>query len=300
MALLAVILLVVAVFNLNTSANNVPVVPLNVVAGEDFWGSLVSQLGGSKVNVTSIVTDPNADPHEYESSTTDARNFALANYVILNGAGYDSWGDELLSSSPDASRKVLNVATLLGEKVGDNPHFWYSPGDVNRVVNQMKNDLIALDPRDKSYFESRAMKLNSALSTYQQTIAAIKDKYRGTKVAATEDIFTYLAQAAGLDLISPTAFTQAVAEGNDPPADAVVQFEQQLTSSSVKLLVYNKQTITPLTNSMKQLAIAHHIPVVGVSEIIEPQGITFEQWMNNQVMSIKQALDKEAGAPGSL
>ena len=100
---------------------------LQVVAAENFWGSLVSQIGGSHVQVLSIVSDPNADPHEYESNATDARAVATANYVIENGAGYDSWMDKLVGAGSSPNRKVLNVATLLGKKEGDNPHFWYNP-----------------------------------------------------------------------------------------------------------------------------------------------------------------------------
>src|SRR5437868_6544374 len=70
---------------------------LQVLAGENFWGSIAAQLGGSHVSVTSVVTNPNADPHDFESSTKDARAFATADYVILNGAGYDDWGSKLLS-----------------------------------------------------------------------------------------------------------------------------------------------------------------------------------------------------------
>ena len=69
------------------STTAAPSATINVVAAENFWGGIASQLGGSKVSVQSVVTDPNADPHEYESSTNDARAFAEANLVILNGAG---------------------------------------------------------------------------------------------------------------------------------------------------------------------------------------------------------------------
>jgi hypothetical protein len=100
---------------------------LQVIAGENFWGSIAAQLGGARVEVTSIVTNPNTDPHEYESSATDARAFATADYVILNGAGYDDWGQKLLSANPSSSRKVFTVADLLNKKAGDNPHFWYNP-----------------------------------------------------------------------------------------------------------------------------------------------------------------------------
>src|SRR5579863_9816739 len=117
---------------------------LNVVAGENFWGSIAAQLGGTHVNVTSIVTDPNADPHQYEGSTQDARAFAQANYVILNGAGYDSWGQKLLDANPESGRKVFTVANLLGKHEGDNPHFWYNPSYVEHVSNQVTRDYQAL------------------------------------------------------------------------------------------------------------------------------------------------------------
>src|SRR5579859_6069296 len=118
-----------------------PTKALAIVAGENFWGSIVSQLAGKAGNVTSVVTDPNADPHNYESSSDDARAFAGADYVVLNGAGYDSWADKLLSGNPRSKRKVLNVADLLGKKEGDNPHFWYDPAYVSRLTDQIEADL---------------------------------------------------------------------------------------------------------------------------------------------------------------
>lgn len=145
---------------------------LQVVAAENFWGSLVSQLGGSHVQVLSVVSDPNADPHEYESNATDARTVATANYVIENGAGYDSWMDKLVDAgsggSPD--RKVLNVADLLGKKEGDNPHFWYDPVYVNQAIARMEQDLIALDPADTAYYQAQYTMLQASLAPYQSRI----------------------------------------------------------------------------------------------------------------------------------
>ena len=125
-----------------------------------------------------------------------------------------------------------------------------------RLGLQMEQDLIALDSANASYYEEQYATLQASLAQYQNRIATIKQQYSGTKVAATEDIFVYLANAAGLDLVSPPAFTEAVAEGNDPPAASIVQFEEQLKSGDVKVLVYNQQTVTPLTDSMKALAAA--------------------------------------------
>ena len=239
---------------------------LQVVAAENFWGSLVSQIGGSHVQVLSVVSDPNADPHEYESNTADARAVATASYVIENGAGYDSWMDKLLSASPDPGRKTLDVAALLGKKEGDNPHFWYDPDYVNLAAAQMEKDLIALDPANASSYEANYTALQASLAQYQNRIASIQQQFGGTKVAATEDVFSYLATAAGLDLVSPPAFIQAVAEGNDPPAPSIVEFEDQLKAGGIGVLVYNQQTVTPLTENMKKLAADQGIPVIGITK----------------------------------
>lgn len=269
---------------------------LQVVAAENFWGSLVSQIGGSHVQVLSIVSDPNADPHEYESNASDARAIATANYVIENGAGYDSWADKLLGAGPGTNpdRKVLNVATLLGKQEGDNPHFWYSPTYVNQVIAQMEQDLISLDPAYTADYENNYKTLQASLAQYQNRIATIKQQFGGTKVAATEDIFAYLAEAAGLNLVSPPAFIQAVAEGNDPPASSIVEFENQLKSGEIQVLVYNQQTVTPLTENMKKLAADQGIPVIGVTETIQPPDVSFEDWMDAQLIELQNALNAQA------
>ena len=294
---LAIVVVVAAAISLNSHHNSNNAASghkLQIVAAENFWGSLVSQLGGSRVAVTSVVSDPNADPHEYESNTKNARSFATANYVILNGAGYDSWGNKLLSAQPNPQRKVLTVATLVGKKEGDNPHLWYNPAYVNQAVSQMDKDLIVLDPGGKSYYQQQLKTLQASMAPYQSRIASIKRQFGGTKVAATEDIFQYLANAAGLDLVSPPAFIEAVAEGNDPPTASVVAFQQQLQSDQVKALVYNQQTVTPLTDSIKKLAANNNIPIVGVTETIQPPDTTFQDWMNAELINLENALNANA------
>jgi zinc/manganese transport system substrate-binding protein len=264
---------------------------IQIVAAENFWGSLISQLGGTHVQVLSIVSDPNADPHEYESSTDNARAIANADYIIVNGAGYDDWSNKLIGAGVKPNCKVLNVAKLLGKKEGDNPHFWYSPDYVNQTVKQMELDLISIDPANATYYEQNYANLLLSLEQYQNRIAKIKQQFNGTQVAATEDIFAYLAEPAGLNLISPPAFTQAVAEGNDPPVQSVVQFETQLKSGNVSVLVYNQQTVTPITEKMKKLAAEQGIPVVGITETIQPPDVSFQDWMNSELISLQNALN---------
>ena len=263
---------------------------IGVVAGENFWGSLAGELGGTKVSVQSVVTDPNADPHEYESSSADARAFADAKLVILNGAGYDTWGQKLLDANPSTGREVLTVADVLGKKEGDNPHFWYSPTYVKQIADRITSELKSIDPADASYFDQQRSALATALQPVDSEIAAIKQKYSGAPIGSTESIFVYTADALGLNLTTPPEFMQAVSEGNDPPASAVAQFQDQISHNQIKVLVYNTQTTTAVTTNIKSLATSHHIPSVGVSETIQPVNLDFQDWQLKQLQALESAL----------
>jgi zinc/manganese transport system substrate-binding protein len=262
---------------------------INVVSGESFWGSIATQLGGQKVNVQSVVTDPNADPHEYETSTNDARAFADANLVILNGAGYDDWGRRLLDANPSAHRQVLDVAQLLGRKVGDNPHFWYQPDFVVKVADALTAQYRSIDSADSSYFEQRRADFATALNPYQDKITGIKQRFGGTAIGSTESIFVYMADALGLKLTTPTAFMDAVSQGTDPPVSSVAAFHDQIAANEIKVLVYNLQTATSVTTNLVQLAASHHIPSVGMSET-QPANATFEGWQLAQLDRLESAL----------
>jgi zinc/manganese transport system substrate-binding protein len=267
-----------------------PARTLNIVAGENFWGSIVSQLAGKAGNVTSVISDPNADPHSFESSSDGARAFAGADFVVLNGAGYDSWASKLLSGNPNSKRMVLSVADLLGKKEGDNPHFWYNPDYVAKVTDRIQSDLKNLDPADASYFDGQRAAFDNATRPYASTLAAIKATYSSTPVASTESIVVYLTQYLGLDLISPSGFMQAVSEGNDPPAASVALFQQQITTKQAKVLLYNSQTSTAVTTNMKNLAGRAGVVTVPVTETVDPRQATFEQWFTGELTSLQAAL----------
>jgi len=267
---------------------------IHVVAAENFWGSLVSQLGGSRTQVLSIVTDPNADPHEYEGNSQDATAIANAAFVIVNGAGYDDWALKMIAASNAPNQVVLNVQELIGQTIGANPHFWYSPYYVNDTVKAMYNDLISIDPADTAYFTQQYVALNASLGVYNARISEIRAQFAGVKVASTESIFVYLGNATGLDVVSPPAFMDAVAEGNDPPAQSVVQFQQLIQNGTVTVLVYNEQTVTPLTQSIKALAAQKGIPIVGVTETIQPPDVPFQVWMNAELIALQNALNAQA------
>jgi zinc/manganese transport system substrate-binding protein len=273
-----------------TSGVASPAGVINVVAAENFWGSIAGQLGGSKAAVQSVVSDPNTDPHEYESSTNDARAFADASLVILNGAGYDAWGKKLLDANPNAHRQVLDVSRMLGLTVGDNPHFWYNPAYVERVADSITAAYKSIDSADATYFDQRRVEVTTALQPYTAEIGTIRQKYAATPIGATESVFVYMASALGLNLTTPGEFMNAVAEGIDPPASAVVTFQNQISANRIKALIYNVQTATAVTTNVKALAATHNIPSVGVSETLLPENATFQDWQLKQLKSVEAAL----------
>jgi len=270
---------------------------INVVAAENFWGSLVSQLGGVHVNVTSVVSDPNADPHDYQTNPKNAEAVSNAKLVIINGANYDTWALALMGSANAPNQVVLNVQKLLNQPVDANPHFWYSPYYVNDTVAAMYKDLVAIDPADTGYFQSQYSSLNASLwQSYMKQEVQIRQQFSGVPVASTESIFVYMANASGLDVVSPVGFMQAISEGNDPSAQDVAAMEDLMTGGTcnVHLLIYNEQTVTPLTETIKSLAAQHQIPTVGVTETIQPPSYSFQFWMGSEVLNLQNALNSEA------
>jgi zinc/manganese transport system substrate-binding protein len=249
--------------------------------------------------VLSIVSDPNADPHEYEANSSDAIAVSDAQLVIVNGVGYDDWALQLVAAADNPSQLVLNVGDLNGVSVNGgivtgNPHMWYNPTYVNRTVAAMYSDLVAIQPSSTAYFQANYATLNVSLGQLYDQAAEIRDLFAGTEVASTESIFVYLANYTHLDLVSPPAFMEAIAEGNDPPAQSEVEFQCQLQSGKVAVLVYNEQTVTPITSQMKTLAAENNVTIVGVTETIQPPGVSFQVWMEAQYLQLENALNAKA------
>lgn len=269
---------------------------LRVVAAENFWGSIAAQLGGDHVQVTSIVTNPDTDPHDYEPTPADARLVADARYVILNGAGYDAWGQKLLAANPVSGRSTLDIGDLVGVKAGGNPHLWYNPAFVSQVIDRITSDYQALDPGDAAYFDQQRMHfLSVTLQRYHDIIDTITQRYAGTPLGSTESIFVYMAKALGLNLTTPPGFMDAVSEGNDIAAADKATFDRQLSGKQIKVLVYNKQNATPDTEAIKQKAESAGIPVVSITETLDPASATFQAWQVQQLTDLRQALARATG-----
>jgi zinc/manganese transport system substrate-binding protein len=269
---------------------------VSIVAAENFWGSIAAQLGGSKVTVTSIIKNPNTDPHSYEPTASDARTVAEANLLIVNGVGYDPWATDLAAANPSSGRLTLNVGQLVGVAAGGNPHRWYSPPDVMQVVRQITADLQKLDPANTAYFaRSEQTFVNQTLAKYDSLIAEIRAKYAGTPVGASESIFSPLAQALGLRLITPPSFLAAISEGSGPTAADKATIDHQIQTHEIKVYVYNSQNATPDVQTQVKEAQAQGIPVVTITETLSPASATFEQWQVAELQRLQQALAKATG-----
>jgi zinc/manganese transport system substrate-binding protein len=260
-----------------------------VVAAENFYGDIVGQIGGDQVTVTSIISDPNVDPHEYESSARDAAAVANARLIIQNGLGYDAFLDRLMKASPNPQRKLIVVAELTGHKKGDNVHLWYDPPTIPKLAQTILEALVHIDPGNAKSYQNWYRAFQASLPPLTQAIASLKAQHAGTRAAVTEPVFGYMAQALGLNVITPIAFQKAIEEGEDPPAAAWAQMEDQLRKHQVKLLLHNTQTVSPITTRVQQLAKQVGVPVVGVSET-EPPGKSFQQWMLSQLEQLRAAL----------
>jgi zinc/manganese transport system substrate-binding protein len=267
-----------------------------VVAAENFWGSIAGQLGGSDVAVQSIIVNPNTDPHSYEPTASDGIALAKSQMAIVNGIGYDTWASKLLAANAPSSRVVLNVGDLLGLNQGDNPHQWYSPSSVQRVVNQIVADYKRLLPKDAAYFEhQRAIFETRDLAAYHEAIDSIRARYAGVPLGYSESIFQPMGQALGLRLVTPYSFSNAIAEGTDVSAGDKQTVDAQAQEHHIKVWVYNSQNVTPDVQRVNQLAQAAHIPIATVTETLSPASDSFEQWQVAELKSLAQALHQATG-----
>lgn len=262
---------------------------IGVVAAENVYGDIVGQLAGDRVALTSILSNPAVDPHAYGVNARDAAAVANARLVIQNGLGYDAFVDRLVAASPNPQRTLLAVASLTGHRAGDNPHLWYDPATAPALAEAVVGFLVRADPGHAALYRDRLRAFRASLRPLARAIGALRARYAGTPVAVTEPVFNYMAQAIGLAILTPVAFQKAIEEGRDPPAAATARMEDQLRTREVRLLLYNTQTISPVTTRMRQLARQAGIPVVGVSET-EPPGTSYQQWMLGQLEAVDAAL----------
>jgi len=262
-----------------------------VLAAENMWGDVLAQIGGAKVSVTSIISDPNADPHEYESSVTDAAAIAHARLVVTNGAGYDDFVNRLVSAGNSTQRVVLSVANIVGVHGSNpNPHLWYDPGYVTTAARAFERALADISPVDSATFSANLAAFLSGEQTVVGVIDQLRSRYAGTKVGYTERVAGYLVQAAALQLGTPSGFAQAVEDGNDPSPLDNATFEHAITAHVIKVLIYNSQVTDTATSHIRKLASSNGIPTVGMSETFPPADKDFQTWQLDQARALLAAL----------
>ncbi|MGH6981175.1 MAG: metal ABC transporter solute-binding protein, Zn/Mn family [Stellaceae bacterium] len=259
-----------------------------IVAAENFYGDVAQQIGGSAVSVVSILTNPDQDPHLFEASPSTARRIAAARLVVYNGADYDPWMVKLLAGSPSKMRVVIEVASLLHRRPGDNPHLWYDPAAMPALARELASRLGAIDPSRRSDYERNRDAFLISLAPLGDKIAAMRKTYRGVSVTATEPVFSYMADAIGLAMRNGR-FQLAVMNDAEPGAGDIAAFEDDLKLRRVRVLLYNNQASGKLTERMQALAKSNGIPVVGVGET-EPPGIRYQDWMMKQLATLDAAL----------
>ncbi|HEY3848651.1 MAG TPA: zinc ABC transporter substrate-binding protein [Acetobacteraceae bacterium] len=262
--------------------------PIYIVAAENFYGDVAKQIGGPNVGVSSILNNPDQDPHLFEISPSVGRNVSAARIVIYNGIDYDPWMQKLLRAARSADRQTIVVADLIGRKSGDNPHIWYDPATMLALAKTLSTDLIADDPADKPQYQTRLERFEASMQPIQAKIAELRQRLAGTPVTATEPVFGYMFDALGMR-VRDMSFQMAVMNNTEPGASDVAAFENDLKTHQVTLLVYNSQASDPIAARMEKLAKASHIPVVGATET-EPPGKTYQAWIMSELDAVDRAL----------
>jgi zinc/manganese transport system substrate-binding protein len=262
--------------------------PIAVVAAETCYGDVAEQVGGSAVKVTSILTNPDQDPHLFEASASTARALAAARIVIYNGADYDPWMSKLLSASRATGRITIEVAKLVGKKAGDNPHLWYDPATMPAVAKALAAQLAKLDPDHRSDYEARRDAFDASLKPIDEKIAALRQRYAGTAITATEPVAGYMAEAIHLRVRNPR-FQLAIMNNTEPSASEIAAFQKDLKTRTVKVLLYNSQTSEELTEKMRSIAKDSGVPIVGVTET-EPEGKKYQDWMLSELTALETGL----------
>jgi zinc/manganese transport system substrate-binding protein len=262
--------------------------PVRIVAAENFYGDVAAQIGGDDVAVTSILSNPDDDPHLFEASASTAKALAGAKVVIVNGVDYDPWMEKLLSANKAPGRKEIVVAQLVGRKAGDNPHLWYEPSYVKAAAEALVADLDAIDPAHKADYDKSEAQFLDSLKPLDAKIADMRKKYAGAPVIASEPVFGYQAGLIGLK-VHNEKFALAVMNNAEPTASEVAAFESDLKGHKVKAMLYNAQASEPAVGRLVQMAKDNNIPVVGVSET-EPPDSTYQKWMLAQLDALDAAL----------
>jgi zinc/manganese transport system substrate-binding protein len=262
--------------------------PVRVVAAESVYGDICRQIGGDAVEVTSILANPQRDPHAFDAGASTARAIAQARLVVWNGAGYDDWMEKLLRASRLPARETIEVARLAHRKAGDNPHVWYDVRAISALSKTIAETLSRIDPAHRGAYEQRLAAFETSMRAVSNRIEAIRAKHAGVPITATEPVFDYMVDALGL-VMRNRRLQLAVMNGTEPAAKDIAAFEHDLRARAVRALVYNTQSGGTLAQRLRAIAEASGVPVVEVTET-QPAGTTYQRWMVDRLDALERAL----------
>jgi zinc/manganese transport system substrate-binding protein len=264
---------------------------ITAIGAENEYADVIAQVGGKYVQATSIMSNPNTDPHTFEASPAIAREIGNAKLIVQNGVGYDEWAATIENAAPGDGREVINVQQLLGlPDSTPNPHLWYDPATMPKVAGAIAADLGQIDPAHASYYKANAASFTASLGAWNSAIAAFKAAHPGTPVATTEPVADYMLQAAGADNLTPFVFQADIMNGTDPSPQNTAAENSLFTQHKVKVLLYNQQVTDALTQSFIKLANENGIPVVGVYETMPTPGYDYQSWMLAEVNALNKAV----------
>ncbi len=264
---------------------------ITAIGAENEYADVIAQIGGKYVQASSIMSDPNTDPHTFEASPAVAREISAAKLIVQNGVGYDNWAATIENAAPSNGRQVINVQQLLGlPDSTPNPHLWYDPATMPKVASAIAAGLGQIDPAHASYYKANAASFTASLTAWNRAIAAFKAAHPGTPVATTEPVADYMLQAAGTDNLTPFAFQADIMNGTDPSPQDTATENSLFTQHKVKVLLYNQQVTDSLTQSFIKLANENGIPVVGVYETMPTPGFDYQSWMLAEVNALDKAV----------
>lgn len=264
---------------------------IKAIGAENQYANVLSQIGGRYVAVSSILNNPNTDPHTFESSPSVAEEVSAAELIVQNGVGYDGFMNKIESASPNSARKVIVAQNVLGlPDSTENPHLWYNPKTMPAVAKVMASDLSSLEPSHAAYFQSNLTAFDNSLKPWLNAIAAFKAKYAGTAVATTEPVADYLLSAMGMKNLTPWVFQADIMNGVDPAPQDISLENGFFTKHQVKVFCYNQQVVDSLTTSIRQTAQSAGIPVVGVYETMPTPGYDYQSWMMAELDAVQAAI----------
>jgi zinc/manganese transport system substrate-binding protein len=216
----------------SAAAQDKPAAKLDVVASFSILGDFVRNVGGDRVDVTTLV-GPNGDAHVYTPTPADAKKIADAKLVVVNGLGFEGWLPRLVKSSGGKATVIVATAGIAERKLDsrEDPHAWQSVANARIYVGNIRDALVAADPAGAESYKTNAetylAKLTALDGEVRAAVATIPDQHR--RVISTHDAFGYFAAAYGIAFIAP----QGVSTDSEPSAKDIAVIITQLKLSKI-------------------------------------------------------------------